>query len=287
MDVGIGLPTAVPGTDGPTVIEWAQHADEAGFESLGALDRLAYDSYDPIAALSAAAAVTDDLRLTAAVLLTPYRGNGALLAKQLASLDQLARGRVTAGIGVDSRVEDYLAAEDLARRGSDQDQLLAELRTVWAGEAQGLSGVVGPLPVRPGGIPLLIGGTEAAAIRQVAEHGSGWIACGSGPEAFSKIAQQVERAWAAAGRDGVPYLAATAYFALGEHARATSRRYLLDYYGVLGDAAERIAESALTDTATLTREIARFSEAGCNELILFPCSADPDEIDLLAHAALH
>jgi alkanesulfonate monooxygenase SsuD/methylene tetrahydromethanopterin reductase-like flavin-dependent oxidoreductase (luciferase family) len=287
MDIGIGLPTTIPGADGPTLIEWARHADEAGFESLGTLDRLVYDSYDPIAALGAAAAVTDDLRLTTAVILTPYRGNGVLLAKQLASLDQLSGGRVTVGVGVGGHSEDYLAAaEDFSRRGAAQDRMLAEMRAVWAGEARDNGGIVGPPPAQPSGLPLLIGGSGRAAIRRVVEHGSGWIAGGGGPEMFSKTAQQVQQAWADEGRDGVPYLAATAFFALGEHAKAASRRYLLDFYSFLGDAADRIAQSALTDPETLKREIAGFAEADCDELILFPCSADADEIDLLARAAL-
>ncbi|MDT7616165.1 MAG: hypothetical protein QOF00_3612, partial [Pseudonocardiales bacterium] len=51
-------------------------------------------------------------------------------------------------------------------------------------------------------------------------------------------------------------------------------------------AAEAIAERALTDTDTLRREIDGYAEAGCDELVLFPCSADPDQVDLLARATL-
>ncbi|NMH94231.1 hypothetical protein HF519_22150, partial [Pseudonocardia bannensis] len=89
------------------------------------------------------------------------------------------------------------------------------------------------------------------------------------------------------GRDGVPYLAATAYYALGEHARSAARQYLTDYYAFLGpDAAGRIADSTLTDADALKKQAAEFADAGCDELIFFPCAADADEIDLLARAML-
>ena len=97
MDIGIGLPAAVPGTNGPTIIEWAESAADVGFSSVGVLDRILYDSYDPIAVLGAACAVAD-VRLLGAVLLVPFRGSGAVLAKQLASVDRLSFGRLTVAV---------------------------------------------------------------------------------------------------------------------------------------------------------------------------------------------
>ena len=54
MRVGVGLPSTVPGADGALIIEWARRADAGPFSSLGVLDRLVYDSYDPLTALAAA-----------------------------------------------------------------------------------------------------------------------------------------------------------------------------------------------------------------------------------------
>ena len=59
MRIGIGLPNTIPGADGALVVEWARRAEAGPFSSLGVLDRLAYDSIDPFAALAAAAAVTE------------------------------------------------------------------------------------------------------------------------------------------------------------------------------------------------------------------------------------
>src|SRR5258708_39274398 len=103
MDVGIGLPNAVPDTDGSVLADWAQRAEEGGFSTLGTIGRLAFPSYDDLIALAAAAAVTERIRLTTSVLLGPLFTNVALLAKQIASLDRLSHGRFVLGIGLGGR----------------------------------------------------------------------------------------------------------------------------------------------------------------------------------------
>ena len=75
MDVGIGLPNAVPGTSGAQLVEWARRADGRGFSSLGTIDRVVYDNYEPLTALAAAAAVTERIGLCTSVLLGPLRDN--------------------------------------------------------------------------------------------------------------------------------------------------------------------------------------------------------------------
>jgi hypothetical protein len=59
VDVGIGLPTTIPDTEGRTLVEWARRAEEAGFSTLGTIGRLVYPNYDDLIALAAAAAVTE------------------------------------------------------------------------------------------------------------------------------------------------------------------------------------------------------------------------------------
>ncbi len=76
MDIGIGLPSTSPGADGATVLDWARKAEDAGFSTLGTLDRLLDGNFDPITALAAAAAVTSRIRPTSAIILATYRGTG-------------------------------------------------------------------------------------------------------------------------------------------------------------------------------------------------------------------
>src|SRR3954447_19645770 len=108
MELGIGLPNAVPGTTGQQLTDFARAADEAGFSVLGTIDRLVYPNYEPLMALAAAAAVTDRIRLATSVMLGPLRGNAALVAKQILSLDALAGGgRAVLGVAAGARDDDY------------------------------------------------------------------------------------------------------------------------------------------------------------------------------------
>jgi alkanesulfonate monooxygenase SsuD/methylene tetrahydromethanopterin reductase-like flavin-dependent oxidoreductase (luciferase family) len=131
---------------------------------------------------------------------------------------------------------------------------------------------------------LLIGGTAPAAIRRTVEHGAGWISGGGGAEQFSGMAKRIRDAWADAGKVGAPRLVALGYYALGDGAVEAARSYLTDYYEFLGPIADRIADGALTDPEMVRTAVDRFAAAGCDELILIPCAADPAQVGLLAEA---
>ena len=283
MDIGIGLPATIPDVDGQTVIEWARRADAAGFTSLGVIDRLVYPNYEPLAALAAAAGVTTRARLVTAVLLAPLRPNAALLAKQAASINRLSGGRFTLGLGLGGREDDFEeSGVSLKDRGKTMDSHLQELDRVWSGQVTGLA----PSPMGPPGRPeLIIGGSVQASFDRVARHADGWIMGGGTPDQFAEGKQAVDRAWAAAGRDGRPRNLALAYFALGPDGPAAADRYLHHYYGFLGDIADAIASSAATDPGTVRGYLDAFAAAGVDELILFPCSPDLEQVALLAEAA--
>ena len=286
IDIGIGLPSTIPGIPGRLILQWASAAEQAGFSSLGTLDRVVYANLETVPTLAAAAAVTERIGLTTAILIGPYRGNGALLAKQLATVDAIADGRLRVGIAVGGRADDYEATgSPFLERGRAFDAQLAELRAVWAQQPRGHAGPIGPTPVQPGGPPLLIGGNAAAAFRRMAEFGAGWIMGGGGPQGFAAGADKARRAWHQAGRAGQPRLVAIAYVSLGDDAETQARRYLTDYYSFIGDFAERIAAGALTSPQKVADTVAGFTDAGCDELILFPCNPDLRQIALTAGAA--
>src|SRR4051812_48810272 len=110
VDIGIGLPSTIPGVEGRQITEWARRGEAAGFSSLGTIDRLVYPNYEPLIALAAAAAVTERIRLMTAILLAPLRTNDALLAKQAASLQDLSGGRLVLGMAPGGREDDYEAS---------------------------------------------------------------------------------------------------------------------------------------------------------------------------------
>jgi alkanesulfonate monooxygenase SsuD/methylene tetrahydromethanopterin reductase-like flavin-dependent oxidoreductase (luciferase family) len=286
MDIGIGLPSTIPGIPARLILDWAREADQAGFSSLGTLDRIVYANLETVPTLAAAASVTERIGLTTAILIGPYRGNGALLAKQLATVDALAGGRLQVGIAVGGRADDYEATgSPFSERGRRFDAQLSELRAVWAQQPRGHAGAIGPAPVQAGGPPLLIGGNAAAAFRRMTEFGSGWISGGGGPQAFAAGADKARQAWREAGRAAQPRLAALAYVSLGDDAEAHARSYLEDYYSFTGDFAQRIAAGALTSPQKVADAVAGFTEAGCDELILFPCNPDLAQVSLTAQAA--
>ena len=92
MKIGIGHPGTIPGVQGQLILEWARRADAGPFSSLGSLDRLVFPNYDSLITLTAAAAVTQRIRLMTTVLLVPLHNTG-LLAKQAASLDGCGKSR--------------------------------------------------------------------------------------------------------------------------------------------------------------------------------------------------
>jgi alkanesulfonate monooxygenase SsuD/methylene tetrahydromethanopterin reductase-like flavin-dependent oxidoreductase (luciferase family) len=159
VDVGIGLPTTIPDTEGRTLVEWARRAEEAGFSTLGTIGRLVYPNYDDLIALAAAAAVTERIRLTTSILIAPLHANSALLAKQAASLDRLSGGRLVLAVGLGGRDDDYEASGlPTTGRGRRLEELLEELKRIWSGEERGYAGAIGPTPAREGGPELIVGG---------------------------------------------------------------------------------------------------------------------------------
>src|SRR5687768_8981416 len=116
MDIGIGLPNTLP-VAGPDLVAWARRAEERGFSSLATIDRIVYPSYDSLTALAAAAGATSRIRLFPDILLTPVYPP-VWLAKATASLDALSGGRLTLGLGVGGRGDDFAAMDrPMQRRG--------------------------------------------------------------------------------------------------------------------------------------------------------------------------
>jgi alkanesulfonate monooxygenase SsuD/methylene tetrahydromethanopterin reductase-like flavin-dependent oxidoreductase (luciferase family) len=280
MDIGIGLPNAVRGVDRRGIVDWARRAEDAGFSSLGTIDRLAYPSFESLIALSAAAAVTERIRLVTDILIAPLRANTALFAKQTATLDQLSGGRLELGLSPGGREDDYeLSGLDFGARGRAFDRQLEDLERLWRGD-----GGVGPAPVRDGRPRLLIGGAIDRAFRRAARYADGWTAGGAGPDQFRAAREKAREAWRAEGRDGEPRTMALLYFSLGDRAREAAREKLGDYYAWLGDYTRNVVDSAATDADTVRRYVAGFEDAGADEVICFPASADPAQVELLDEA---
>jgi alkanesulfonate monooxygenase SsuD/methylene tetrahydromethanopterin reductase-like flavin-dependent oxidoreductase (luciferase family) len=278
MDVAIGLPNAVPGTSGEQLTEWARRAEARGFSSLGTIDRVAYPNLEPLISLAAAAAVTERIGLATTVLLGPLRVNPVALAKQVAGVHKISGGRMTLGIGLGGREDDYeIAGVDTSTRGRDLDAMLTRMKEVWEGAEMGPDHETQPR--------VLVGGSVEVSFKRAARFGDGWIAAGAPPEQFAEWRQGFESAWSEEGRGEAPQNAALAYSSLGDLAEEDARDYLADYYAWLGeDVANFIVGAAAKDPESVQQTVSAFDSAGCQELFLFPSSSDPQQVDLLADA---
>lgn len=287
MEVGIGLPNPVPGTPGRLLVDWAKRAEERGFHSLATIDRVAYPSYESLISLAAAAAVTTRIELITNILVATTR-NPVLLAKEAASVDQISGGRLTLGLGVGGREDDNLASGTSFRnRGQYLEKMLDIMHRAWKGEAvEGSPKPLTPSPVRGSKIPILIGGYIPLAAERASRWGVGWTAGGMTPDQVAQFVPGVQEAWKSAGRSDKPRIVALAYFSLGDEHTQSSKGYLKDYYGYLGEYADTIADSAPRSPEALKGAVKAYADAGVDELILDPTVADLKQVDLAADAVL-
>ena len=273
MNVGVGLPNTLPGTTGELLLDWARRADAGPFSSVAVLDRVVYDSLEPFAALAAAAGVTSRVRLATMIAIGPLRPTG-LLAKQAASVHALSGGRLTLGLAVGARTEDYEAAGVESRgRGRKLVEQLAYIRGGVDGDRVG--------PSRDG-IELLVGGLSGQAFSRMARYADGYAHGGGPPRAFASAAARAQAAWGDLGRPGRPRLWGQGYFTLGDVERGNA--YLRDYYAFTGPFVERIVAENATSARAVKDFVRGYEEAGCDELVLFPTVPDPDELDRLVEA---
>jgi len=275
MRVGVALPSAIPGAGPDLVLEWARRADAGPFSSVAVLDRVNYDSYEPLTTLAAAAVATSRVRLVTAIVIGPLRST-ALLAKQAAGIDALSGGRLTLGLAVGARKDDYdVAGVDTRGRGERLTRQLAELRAIWEDQR------FGPRPVQPGGPPILVGGTASdQAFARMARYADGYVHGGGPPRAFENAAARARAAWSDLGRPGRPQLWGQGYFALGRVDEG--RAYMRDYYAFTGPFVDRLVEGLLTTPQTIIQYLRAYEAAGCDEMLLIPAVADLEQLDRLA-----
>jgi alkanesulfonate monooxygenase SsuD/methylene tetrahydromethanopterin reductase-like flavin-dependent oxidoreductase (luciferase family) len=280
MKIGMGIPNQVRNMRPDVVPAWARLAEESGFASLTTVGRQAYPGLSDTVALAAAAAVTRRVELISGVLLAAT-WPGPLLAKELAGIDGVSGGRLTLGLGVGQRPDDFIAeGYGSTGRGARMDRDLETYRDIWRGEPVG----GGPNPAVPPGtrqIPMLFGGFAPAVMDRMARWGDGYIG-GSVPAPMAAPAFDAARdAWRRAGREGAPRLVALAYFALGDSDKG--RQNVYDFYSVVSGEFAGIAAGAVCGSPAEVREkISSFADIGVDEIAFNTGTDDLDEVKRLA-----
>jgi alkanesulfonate monooxygenase SsuD/methylene tetrahydromethanopterin reductase-like flavin-dependent oxidoreductase (luciferase family) len=162
------------------------------------------------------------------------------------------------------------------------DEMLATMRGAWSG---GVGHDTAKIPALPPGRPrLLFGGFAPASFRRAARLGDGWVAPSFGHQALTTGVDAIRSAWREAGRQGQPRVVVERYFCLGDGADDVAHHYLDHYYGATY--LDAVRADTVTTMKRLEQELQRLADAGSDDVVLLPCDADIQQVELLA-GALH
>ena len=290
MDLAMTLPTMLPhGRDEFT--SWCRRVDQGPWSSLAVPERVTFTSHSLVVQLAGAAALTERVRLWTTLIVLPAHDE-VQVAKDMASVDQMSGGRLTVGVGVGGREQDFRAiGAGFAQRWQRMDDQVARMQSIWAQQPpfEG-SDPVGPPPFQAGGPPFAAGVVGPKAIARAAR----WAIGVNDPSSISGVdavalgaqRQKVLDAWRDAGRSEPAHFSTNLWFALGADAEDRLATYIYNYMRIYGDGlARKTADRArINSPAALRDAVDQARQAGCDELFLVPTTTDPDEIDRVRDA---
>ena len=280
------MPVMEPDLDAGLLERWARMVDEGPFSSLCWGERIAFGNPEALTLLGALAAWTERVPLITTVVV-PQLHDPVLLAKSLATGDLLSGGRLTVGVGVGGRHEDYRAvgADPATQTIAEMAERVAVMKRVWAGEKTTDSVLpVGPVPQRDGGPRLLVGTIGPKTLRSAA----GWADGLAGITLDLDLNKQNElfdvgrAAWSQAGKPP-PHLATSFWFAIGDRERARDQihRHLRHYMNWIPvEFVDAMAPSTgwAGSQDELAEVLRRFADIGTSEVHLIPTSSDPGQL---------
>lgn len=229
LRLGLGLPQLKRYRLARDVVTVARAAEEIGYDGVWVFERvlvpenpdqglygipgLAWPDFyrsvaDPLVTLTAAAAVTERIRLGTAVLVAPLH-QPFQVARGLATLDAVSGGRVVAGFGTGWSLDEYAAAgiAPFEQRGAVLDELLDICAAVWGPDPVSYQGAystvreaeVGPKPARP--IPVYLAGHAPKSLKRIARRGDGWVSVGFPPAQIAATLRQLNEQLVEFGRE--------------------------------------------------------------------------------------
>jgi len=271
-----GRPEAAP------LLSLAERAEGLGFDSIWVGDSiLARPRHEPLTLLSAVAARTRHAELGTAVLLPALR-NPVVLAHGIATLDQISEGRFILGVGIASdvpniRAEFVACGVPFEKRVGRMLEGLRLARELWTGERVTWNGrwvledqTLGPVPHRPGGPPIWIGGMVRASLERVGRLYDGWFPNAPDPERWHTQWAEIHAIARAAGRDpgqltGAVYLTV----AIDEDTAKAEERMNAFMQGYYGRADMRARQASYAGPAAGAAEwLASWAQAGVQHMVL-------------------
>lgn len=287
MKIGLCMPYMVRDFGREEILTWARKIDNGPFDSLSCGERITDNSYEMHTMLSACAAVTERVRIISALYVLPMR-SAVFTAKQIATLDIIAHGRVGVTVGVGGRPNDYRAVDaSFDHRHQRMDEQVATMRKVWRGEQifEG-SGSIGPQSPQGADIPIYAGAMGPKAITRASKwaHGIYGASMAGDREGHEMIFNTAREAWQASGRTEKPYLIGSFWYSLSPNAKEDLQSYTYNYMKFADEGFARgFAESMTRHTPAAIREgIANLRAAGADEVLLVPATAHLNEIDGIA-----
>jgi probable F420-dependent oxidoreductase len=276
MDYGLCLPNFRDGASREGMEAAAAVVERLGWSTVWTTDHLLVPTkdaddygriYEAILSLAWIGARYSKVRLGTSVIVVPQR-NAVLLAKELATLDDLTDGRVVAGVGIgwnESEFANLGMAERFRVRGAYLDETIALWRHLWSGSTEPFHGrfhafedfAFAPLPRQRTALPIVVGGRAEPALVRAGRLGDGYQSSASSAAQYADRVPVVKTAAEAAGRP-MPWLTVRAWTEFGA---ATARHY------AIRGTPEEMAE-----------EVRAFETLGVEHVALWFDTTDPTEL---------
>jgi alkanesulfonate monooxygenase SsuD/methylene tetrahydromethanopterin reductase-like flavin-dependent oxidoreductase (luciferase family) len=261
--------------------------DQAGIDYVGVGDHVSFHDgtgFDGLISATAALSASGRLPVLVGIYLLALR-HPLLAARQLASISQLAPGRLMLGVGAggEDRSEISNSGVDPVTRGRRLDECLAVLRALAGGETIDHRGEfftleaasIRPAPSPP--VPVIIGGRDDTAVRRAARYGDGWLAIFCSPRRFAQTRKQIADAAAALGRTPPAWYGINVWCGLDadpQRAGQLLARQLEQLYHLPFERFERVALAGTP--AQVAEQLAPFVTAGAASLTVIPVAASAE-----------
>jgi alkanesulfonate monooxygenase SsuD/methylene tetrahydromethanopterin reductase-like flavin-dependent oxidoreductase (luciferase family) len=208
------------------------------------------------------------------------------VARQLATIAQLAPGRLTLGVGIggEDRHEIEVCGVDPKTRGRRMDECLQILRRLADGTPVTFKGEFFSLqdalivPAPSPRIPLIVGGRSEAAVRRAARSGDGWLGIWVSPRRFATVIDQIAQEATDAGRDPSGFEHALnvwcGFAATREAAREPLARQMQAFYQMPFEPFERYSPYGTPEQ--VAEFLSAYVEAGCSAFNIIPCAGDAE-----------
>jgi alkanesulfonate monooxygenase SsuD/methylene tetrahydromethanopterin reductase-like flavin-dependent oxidoreductase (luciferase family) len=259
---------------------------DAGLDHVGLGDHVSFfvgAGYDALVGAASFLSLQDELPAYVGVYLLPLR-HPVPVARQLATLAEIAPGRLTLGVGIggEDRHEVEVCGVDPRTRGRRMDECLTVVRELLKGEPVTFRGEFFDLedalivPPPDPSVPIVVGGRSEAAVLRAARHGDGWIGIWVSPRRYASAVGQIDEEAAAAGRDGVAWEHGLNVWCGLASSRDEARPLLAagmeEFYRTPFESFERY--SPWGEPADVAEFLAGYVEAGCGAINLIPCAPD-------------